>query len=161
MDKSPLVGSPGYSSTIYFNSGIWIQVGLFKVTPTWIKMTTTPVKQADVGAWTSSRANSSQWTFAPSVRLVKSVEWDGGTGAVHISSNVYFMTTCVCQLVIRVKVRLYRGLCTDLLVFTLQLRKTPEKTRRKERPWRLCDLPSPQMGGFLPSKWGWYDSTAR
>ena len=47
----------------------------------------------------------------------------------------------------RVIMRWYRELCTDLLTFTLHLRKTPQSRR-----WRLCEQWLPQLG-FLPSQW--------
>ena len=52
--------------------------------------------------------------------------------------------------------RCYRGLCSDLLAFTLKLRKTQLGDRR----WKLCDQSSPQMGS-ITSKWGRQDRTAR
>ena len=70
-------------------------------------------------------------------------------------SLVPSVTSVMCHLMIRVIMIWYRGLWTDLLEFTLQLRKTPAM-----RPfWRPCDQSSPQMVS-LASKWGRWDRRA-
>ena len=47
----------------------------------------------------------------------------------------------------RVIMKWYRGLCTDLLVFTLQAKK---KKQLGDRRWWLCGESSPQIGSLPP-----------
>ena len=65
------------------------------------------------------------------------------------------------SLMIRVIMKLSRGLCLDLLAFALQLRKTPGKPYLGDSLMKgLCDQLSPQLGS-LSSKWGRYNLTER
>jgi hypothetical protein len=88
------------------------------------------------------------------VRIITCCPWSHGlqnaTGSFRVPNQ---FVTCledqashVYQLMIRV--RRYRGLCADLLAFTLQLRKTPAKPLLGDRPLMLCDLSSSQIGSL-------------
>ena len=61
----------------------------------------------------------------------------------------------------RVMMRWYRRVCTDLLTFSLQLRKIPEKLQLGDHRWRLCDQSSPQMGSLAPNEVGRIAETPR
>ena len=83
---------------------------------------------------------------------------------VHVSSqrplvpNVTSVTSVANDMVI---MKCSREPCTNLLAFSLQLRKKPGKPQLGDSLMKeLCDQSSPQMGS-LTSKWGQKGNTAR
>ena len=86
----------------------------------------------------------------PKTKIFKSQCGGASSSCPGSQPKSTYLDCRVCRLMIRVVLRQYRELCTDLLAFTLQLRKT----------WENLSQYSPQMGS-ITCKCGRHDHTAR